>query len=286
MSDPHVTLTQLQRSIKTSLEAAFPKSLWVSAEVAELKVNSSGHCYLELVEKAPFTDVALSQARATIWRAVYQKVSRRFETETGQRLTAGMRILAQVSVTYHELYGFSLNVSDIDPTFTLGELERQRQLTIAQLQKDGVWDMNRELPLPLLTDRIAVISSPQAAGYQDFMEQLRRSPYRCDATIFEAVVQGAGAEDDIIAALDAIAGRLEQFDLVVIIRGGGSAVDLSCFDGYRLCAHVAQFPLPIVTGIGHDKDVSVTDMVAHTMLKTPTAVAAWLVSSKGKERFI
>ena len=195
----------------------------------------------------------------------------------GLGTAAGIRILARVMISYHELYGFSLNILDIDPTFTLGDMERQRQITIERLQREGVWDINRENPLPQVVQRIAIVSSRQAAGYQDFCKELGKSPYAFSLTLFDAFMQGAGAEDSIVAALDAVADRMDDFDAVVLIRGGGSASDLNCFNAYRLCAHIAQFPLPILTGIGHDKDTSVADMVAHTALKTPTAVAGWLV---------
>lgn len=273
----HLTLSQLQGLVKTTLNEAFALPIWVSAEIAEIKVNYSGHCYLELTEKGGDNGVPLSQARAVIWRTAYARIAGYFEAGTGQRLAAGIRILARVMVSYHELYGFSLNILDIDPAFTLGDMERQRQITIEQLQREGVWDMNREASLPPVVQRIAVVSSRQAAGYQDFYNELSNSTYAFSLTLFDAVMQGTGAEESIIAALDAVAERMEEFDAVVIIRGGGSASDLGCFNSYRLCAHVAQFPLPILTGIGHDKDTSVADMVAHTSLKTPTAVAGWLI---------
>ena len=273
----HLTLSQLQKLVKATLDEAFALPVWVSAEIAEIKINYSGHCYLELVEKGGDNGVPLSQARAVIWRTAYARIAGYFEAETGQRLAAGIRILARVMISYHELYGFSLNILDIDPTFTLGDMERQRQITIERLQREGVWDINRENPLPQVVQRIAIVSSRQAAGYQDFCKELGKSPYAFSLTLFDAFMQGAGAEDSIVAALDAVADRMEEFDAVVIIRGGGSASDLNCFNAYRLCTHVAQFPLPVLTGIGHDKDTSVADMVAHTALKTPTAVAGWLV---------
>ena len=273
----HLTLSQLQKLVKATLDEAFALPVWVSAEIAEIKINYSGHCYLELVEKGGDNGVPLSQARAVIWRTAYARIAGYFEAETGQRLAAGIRILARVMISYHELYGFSLNILDIDPTFTLGDMERQRQITIERLQREGVWDINRENPLPQVVQRIAIVSSRQAAGYQDFCKELGKSPYAFSLTLFDAFMQGAGAEDSIVAALDAVADRMEEFDAVVIIRGGGSASDLNCFNAYRLCTHVAQFPMPVLTGIGHDKDTSVADMVAHTALKTPTAVAGWLV---------
>ena len=200
-----------------------------------------------------------------------------FRKATGSPLSAGMKILAKVIVSYHELYGLSLQITDLDASYTLGEAERQKQLTIEQLKADGVWDMNREAEMPLLVQRIAVVSSATAAGYRDFCTQLSEGGYAFRIELFEAIMQGAAAEDSICEQLEAIATRAEEFDAVVVIRGGGSVSDLSCFNSYRLCSYVAQFPLPILTGIGHDKDVSVADMVAHTPLKTPTAVAGWLI---------
>lgn len=282
MSQPsqHITLKQLQQQIKLLIEGALPLPVWVVAEVAELKVNYSGHCYMELVEKSEpkrgGTSTPTAQARAVVWRSQWAMLAPYFRQQTGSELEVGMKILAKVLVSYHELYGLSLQISDIDPSYTLGEAERQKQMTIAQLKADGVWDMNRELTMPYLVQRIAVVSSASAAGYRDFMNELREGGYafRCD--LFDAVVQGAAAEESICAALEEVALKQEQYDAVVMIRGGGSASDLSCFNSYRLCSYVAQFPLPILTGIGHDKDTSVADMVAHTPLKTPTAVAAWL----------
>lgn len=273
----HITLRELQRRVKSALEGQFALPVWVSAEISEIKVNYSGHCYLELVEKGGDNGVPTAQARAVVWRSHYPRISGYFEAETGQRLASGIRILAKVLVSYHELYGFSLQITDIDPSYTLGDMERQRQQTIAQLQQDGVWDMNREAPMPAVVQRIAIVSSANAAGYQDFCKELDKSLYRFSLTLFDAFMQGAAAEESIIEALCSVAARMEDFDAVVLIRGGGSRSDLNCFNAYRLCAHVAQFPLPVVTGIGHDKDTSVADMVAHTALKTPTAVAGWLV---------
>lgn len=272
-----VTLSELQQAVQTTLRERFALPVWVSAEIAELKVNYSGHCYLELVEKGGDNGVPLAQARAVIWRTTYARVAGCFEAETGRTLAPGIKILAKVLVDYHPLYGFSLQITDIDPAYTLGDIERQRLQTIARLQTEGVWAMNRELPLPGVVRRIAVVSSASAAGYRDFCRELAASPYKFRLTLFDAVMQGTGAEQSLVAALCAVAERAEAFDAVVVIRGGGSQSDLGCFNAYRLCNHIAQFPLPVITGIGHDKDVSVADMVAHTALKTPTAVAGWLI---------
>ena len=283
----HITLSELQHRIKSAVEGSLALPLWVVAEVSELKVNYSGHCYLELVEKSEptrgGTPIPRAQVRAVIWRSQYAMLSSYFEAQTGSRLAVGMKILAKVVVSYHELYGLSLQITDLDASYTLGEVERQRQMTIAQLQRDGVWDMNRSLPLPRPLQRIAVVSSAAAAGYRDFCNELRDGGYAFSLTLFDVVVQGTAAEQSICTALEEVALRQEQFDAVVLIRGGGSASDLSCFNSYRLCSYVAQFPLPVITGIGHDKDTSVADMVAHTPLKTPTAVAAWLTEQMACE---
>lgn len=277
------TLSQLQRSIREAIVGRFALPIWVSAEIMDLKVNGSGHCYMELVEKGESDGIARAQARGVVWRSAYETIARRFEAETGQSLSRGIKVLAKVLVTYHELYGMSLQITDIDPTYTIGESERERQAAIAKLKANGSWDMNRAQPLKRLAQRIAVISSAQAAGYQDFARELSKSPYHLSCRLFEAVMQGEGAENSIIAALVDIAGRREEFDLVVVIRGGGSTNDLRCFDSYRLALHFARFPRPVVAGIGHDKDISVVDMVSHTSLKTPTAVAGWLVERLAKE---
>ena len=270
-------LSELQLRIKQHLSSQFPLPIWIVAEISELKVNYSGHCYLELIEKGASDGVPKAQARAVIWRSHYPRIASYFESTTGQRLEAGMQLLVKATVSYHELYGFSLQISDIDASYTLGEMERKRQETIARLKAEGVWEMNQTLPLPLVVQRIAILSSSKAAGYQDFYQELSQSPYRFHTDLFEAVMQGEAAESSLISALGEVAERIDDYDVVVIIRGGGSTSDLNCFNSYRLCSHIAQFPLPILTGIGHDKDQSVADLVAHTALKTPTAVAGWLV---------
>ena len=272
-----ITLADLQRMVRTTLESRFRDPLWLSAEISELKVNRSGHCYLNLVEKGESDGAPRAEARAVIWRTTYATIAAAFHRATGAHLDAGIRVLVRVGVTYHEIYGFSLQIVDIDPSYTLGEVERRRRETIARLQSDGVWDMNRELDMARPTLRIAIISSATAAGYQDFMRELCRAPYRFQVTLFESLMQGDAAEHSVVAALDAIAMRDDEFDAVAIIRGGGSTSDLALFDSYLIASHVAQFPLPVISGIGHDKDVSVVDMVAHTMCKTPTAVATLFV---------
>lgn len=272
-----LTLADLQRMVRTTIEGRFAEPLWVSAEISELKLNRSGHCYLNLVEKGSKNGTPEAEARAVIWRSAYQRLATLFEELSGTRLAAGIRVLVRVVVTFHEVYGFMLQIIDLDPAYTLGEVERRRRETIAQLQRDGVWDMNRECEMPRPALRIAIVSSATAAGYQDFMREVARTPYRFRFTLFESLMQGDSAEKSIIASLVAIAEREEEFDAAVIIRGGGSTSDLGIFDSYLVASYVAQFPLPIVSGIGHDKDVSIVDMVAHTACKTPTAVATHLV---------
>ncbi len=280
------TLYELQRIIGAAIEQFLAKPVWVSAEIAEIKVNASGHCYIELVERDETSAsgrVAKAQSRAVIWKSHYPRLATKFEQATGRLLSAAMKILVEVTVSHHPVYGLSLQITDIDPTYTLGDIERQKEITIARLKADGVWDMNRELAVPRVVQRVAVVSSATAAGYQDFMQELIHSPYRIDTELFEATMQGESSEQSIVDALTAIAEREEEFDAVAIIRGGGSTTDLECFNAYLTALCVAQFPLPVLTGIGHDKDVSIVDMVAAIPLKTPTAVVAWICNTA--ERF-
>ncbi len=260
-----------------------PLTYWVTAEVGDIKVNYSGHCYMQLVEKGTRGGQPRAAAQAVAWRSSWGSIAAHFRASTGGEIAPGMQLLLRVSVSYHELYGLSLQVSDIDPAYTLGDIERQRQATIMRLQQEGVFGMNREMTPPIPTQRLAVVSSRNAAGYQDFIMQLSASGFHFHTTLFDAFMQGDAASESIIAALDAIASATDDFDAVVIIRGGGSQSDLSCFNDYRLCAHIAQFPLPVITGIGHDKDRSVADMVACMELKTPTAVAAYLIDGMAAE---
>ena len=272
----HISLSQLQGRISIALAEALPLPVWVCAEVADIKINASGHCYIELIEKNEKTGATEAQARATIWRSQVVNTIGRFERESGQRLTKGMKILFKATVSHHAVYGMSLQIQQIDALHTLGDMERRRQMTIEQLQKEGVWDMNRSQEMPLVVQRVAIISSATAAGYQDFMMELSRSNYALHTELFEAIMQGERSDESVVAALYAIAERSDEFDAVAIIRGGGSTSDLECFNSYNIAFAVTQMPLPVLTGIGHDKDTSVTDMVAHTMLKTPTAVAQWI----------
>ena len=280
------TLYELQRIIGAAVEQFLPHPVWVSAEIAELKTNRSGHCYLELIERDEQSQSgsgAKAQVRAVIWKNLFPRLATKFEQATGQPLTSSLKVLVEVSVSHHPVYGLSLQITDIDPTYTIGEAERQRQITISQLKADGVWDMNREVAIPRVVQRVAVISSATAAGYRDFMQEITSSPYDIHTTLFEATMQGEGCEQSVMAAMMAVAERSDEFDAVAIIRGGGSTSDLECFNSYLISLCVAQFPLPVLTGIGHDKDVSVVDMVAAVPLKTPTAVAAWICATA--ERF-
>jgi len=273
-------LSELNGLVKKAVGEAFTAPVWVIGEISELKTNRSGHCYLNLIEKEENGDAIVAQARATIWSYTYRMLRPFFESTTGQQLTEGLKVLLSVSVEFHELYGYSLNIRDIDPTYTLGDMARRRREIIARLQSEGVADMNKELDLPLVPQKIAIISSSTAAGYQDFVDQLTNNPagYHFDLKLFPAIMQGNQAETSIIGALEQIYLYESFFDAVVIIRGGGSQADLSCFDNYNLAYFITQFPLPVITGIGHEKDDSIVDMVAHTRLKTPTAVAEFLIS--------
>ena len=276
-----VSLTELQLIIRDSLYMALPDVYWVIAEISEIKENSTGHCYLELIEKQPDEKNVRARIKAIIWSNRYRFLKAFFENITGESLREGLKILVKTKVEYHELYGLSLIISDIDPVFTIGEMAMKRQLVIKKLEEEGVFSMNKELPFPTFPQRVAVISSKNAAGYSDFINQLTKNSfgYTFYTALIETSLQGTETEKSVISALDRIANQSELFDLVVIIRGGGSQSDLSWFDSYNIAYHVTQFPLPIITGIGHDKDVSVTDMVANRSLKTPTAVADFIVNT-------
>ena len=281
-----LSLTQLNRLVKTALDEALPGTYWVRAETSEVRVNAtSGHCYLEFVEKDETTGQLVAKSRGTIWARNFAVLRMYFEQETKQTFISGLKVLVNVSVGYHELYGLSLTVHDIDPSYTLGDMARKRMEVIRRLQEEGVFDLNKELTLAILPQRIAVISSPTAAGYEDFVNQLIHNDYGFPfyVKLFPALMQGEKTEESVIAALDRIYAHRELFDVVVLIRGGGSAADLSSFDSYTLAANCAQFPLPIITGIGHERDDSVVDNVAHTRMKTPTAVAAFLINRMAEQ---
>ncbi|MDR2040411.1 MAG: exodeoxyribonuclease VII large subunit [Bacteroidales bacterium] len=273
------SLSEFNRMVGLKLKATMPGSYWVSGEINEIHVNNSGHCFLELIEKEGQGEKIVARSRANIWAYHFRMLHPYFKTMTGQNLSAGLKVMLQVNIEFHELYGISLQVTDINPAFTVGELAVQKQLVIQRLTDEGVIDMNRELDIPLVPQRIAVISSGTAAGYGDFSDQLHSNTYgyAFHHTLFPAVMQGNEAEQSIIRALEEIFDREVEFDVVVIIRGGGSQTDLNCFNSYRLAYHMAQFPLPIITGIGHERDETIADMVACIPLKTPTAVAEFLI---------
>lgn len=274
-----LSLSELQLIIRDSLYMALPDFYWVIAEISEIKANYAGHCYLELIEKLPDDTNAKARVRAIIWNKRYRFLKSWFENSTGEELREGMKILVKTKIEYHELYGLSLVITDIDPSFTIGEMAMKKQMVIRRLEEEGVFSMNKELEFPFLPQRIAVISSKSAAGYIDFVKHLRNNSYGYIfyTALFESVMQGAETEKSVMNALDRIADKTGLFDVVVIIRGGGSQSDLSWFDSYNIAYYVTQFPIPVITGIGHEKDLTVTDMVAYQSLKTPTAVADYLM---------
>ena len=281
MEDKHLSLAELNATIRATLDENLAPTYWVVAEIGELRENQSGHCYLDLVEKEDTKTIA--KIRGTIWSYQYRKLAPWFASMTGQPLRSGMEVLVLAEVRFHELYGISLNIRDIDVNYTLGERARRRQQVINQLTEEGVINMNRQLPLPPVPQRIAIISSPSAAGYGDFLDQLQGNAYNYHfhLKLFKAKMQGDEATESIINALHAIHDASEyqddHYDLVVLIRGGGAQIDLDCFDSYEMNAHIAQLPIPVITGIGHERDETVADLVAHTSLKTPTAVAEFLI---------
>lgn len=272
------SLLELCDCIDEALQSKLDETYWVRAEIASL--TERGHCYMELVEKAKNNSIA-AKVRATCWSHVYHLLAAYFANETGQMLSVGMQVLLQVEVSFHAVYGLSVNVVGIDPTFTLGDLARQRQQTIQRLQEDGVMDMQRSLKMATLPRRIAVVSASDAAGYGDFCHQLESNSggFRFHTQLYPAVMQGEQSPASIIRALGEIAERTEEYDVVVIVRGGGATTDLRNFDDYSLAFHCANFPLPIIAGVGHTRDVSVVDMVVHTSVKTPTAAAEWLINA-------
>jgi len=271
------SLSELLGQVKGALEKELPEQYWVIAEIMELRENR--HCYMELIEKSEENDSLLAKVRATIWVSRYSMLRPFFETSTGTHLKSGIKILCKASVEFHPLYGLSLNITDIDPSYTLGDLARKKQEVIQRLRKEGVFDMNRELHFPLVPQHIAVISSETAAGYGDFQESIQhnRHGFRFFTTLFPAVMQGDEAPGSITKAMEKIYESESDFDCVVMIRGGGSKADLESFNHYDLAYFITQFPIPVITGIGHERDESVADMVAHHGLKTPTAVAEFLV---------
>lgn len=279
------SLLELNNRIKGTIYEAFPDSCWVRAEMSDVRTNAaSGHCYLEFIEKNPVTGQLVARARASVWAKTFRMLKPYFEMETGQLFASGLKVLVKVAVDFHELYGYSLTVLDIDPSYTLGDMLRKRMEIVRQLKEEGVFDLNKELPFPTLPKRIAVITSPTAAGYEDFLNQLagNKAGYPFYPKLFPALMQGEKTEESIIAALDRVYQHMDHFDVVVIIRGGGATSDLNSFDSYLLAANCSQFPLPVITGIGHERDDTILDMVAHTRMKTPTAVAEFLIGCMDK----
>lgn len=278
-----LSLLELTGRVRRTLEQSMPEPCWLVAELSEVRLGASGHCFLEFVQKDVEGGTLVAKARGTIWRKQYNYIFSRFLKATGRTLEPGIKVMVQVEVGFHELYGFSLSVFDIDPTYTLGEVARRRREIIRQLEEDGVMNLNKELPLPRMISNVAVISSPTAAGFGDFQAQLAQSGFGFHIKLFPALMQGEKVEESVIAAFDAIAAEARNWDVVVLIRGGGATADLQGFDSYLLAANVAQFPLPVLTGIGHERDDTIVDLVAHTRLKTPTAVAAFLVAKREDE---
>ena len=274
----HYSLLELNRLVRATIEDTLCEQYWLEAEIGQIGENN-GHCYLEFIQKVEGHNTPVARAKAKCWRNVWGSVRPYFEHTTGQTLTLGMKVLVLVHPDFHEAFGFSWIVDDIDPRFTLGDMARRRQEIIRQLKAEGVFDLNRELPLPLFTQRIAVISSSTAAGYGDFCRQLEENKrgFRFSVTLYESLMQGEGVERGIISALDKINAHIDDYDCVVIIRGGGATSDMSGFDSLLLAENVANFPLPVITGIGHDRDECILDMVSHTRVKTPTAAAAFLI---------
>lgn len=278
-SENPLSLSRLNSMVRAAIEEQLPLKYWVTGELSEVRATSVGHCYIELVERDEATGEISAKARGTIWSRVYSLLRPYFLEQTGREFSVGLKVLLQVSVNFHEVYGFSLDVCDIEPAYTIGDMARQRMLIVQRLTDEGVINLNKELPFPLLPKRVAVISSASAAGYGDFCDQLNGNLYGFNfrVQLFPAPMQGSKVEEGIISALNAIARDIDSWDVVVIIRGGGATSDLSCFDTYDLANNCAQFPLPVVTGIGHQRDDTLLDIVAHTRVKTPTAAAELLI---------
>jgi len=273
-----LTLSQLNTTVGKEMKNAFPETYWVMAETADVRINNR-HCYLELIEKNPMGNGLIAKARAYIWANMFELLKPYFEQTTGRNFTSGLKILINVSVEFHPVYGYGLNICNIDPTYTLGDLQLRRKAILRKLEEEGVLSLNKELEIPRLPQRIAVISSATAAGYEDFCRHLtdNRQGFIFYPHLFSAVMQGEQAEASIISALNRIFQHKDLFDVVVIIRGGGATSDLAAFDSYELAVNCAQFPLPVITGIGHERDDTVLDFIAFYRAKTPTAVADFLI---------
>ena len=273
-----LSLFELNNLVREVIATDLSMEYWVEAELSEVR-EVRGHCYMELVQKDMFSNTPVAKASAKCWKSKWMYVRPKFEQITGQYLHTGMKVMLKVYADFHEAYGFSWIVTDINPEYTLGDMAKKRMQIIEQLKQEGVFDLQKELEIPMFAQRVAVISSQNAAGFGDFTRQLTDNSYgfKFQVELFPAIMQGEGIEGSVIAALDAINERLDEFDVVVIIRGGGATSDMSGFDTLALAENVANFPLPIITGIGHDRDESVLDMISHTKVKTPTAAAALLI---------
>ena len=279
MENRAMSLYELNALVRRGLHSILPDEYWIQAELSDVRSNYSGHCYLEFIQKDPKSNALIAKARGVIWSNVFLRLRPYFENETGQAFVSGIKVMVKVTVDFHELYGFSLTVVDIDPAFTIGDMARRRKEILKRLDEEGILTMNKELEMPELVQRIAVISSATAAGYGDFCNQLHSNKFGFVfyTKLFPAIMQGEKVEETIISSLERIYSECENWDAVVIIRGGGATSDLSGFDTYNLAAHCAQFPLPIITGIGHERDDTVIDMVSHTRVKTPTAAAEYII---------
>lgn len=278
MEKEYIDLFEFQSRLKQGIECLFPSRIWVKAEVSAVKARSGGHCYMELSQSD--ANGLVAKANAIIWASKYRFIAPYFESVTGSPLSEGMSVLVEVQVNYSQLYGFSLIINDIDPEYSLGVKELERQRTIERLAREGLMELQKGLSLPLLPYRLAVISAEDAAGYRDFMRHLHENPYgfQVDTELYTALMQGADCPESIITAMDAVLDSGKEYDAVLVLRGGGSKLDLACFDDYELAAVIAQFPLPVLTAIGHDQDFHVCDMVAHEYVKTPTALADFILS--------
>lgn len=280
LQEDALTLRQLSLVVKDTLERGLPDTYWVRAEIHDLRVSGAGHCSVDFIQKDERSDQVVARMHGNIWVNRFGLIKSYFEQQTGQLFVSGIKVLVRVKVTYHEVYGLALNVQDIDPSYTLGDMQQVRQRILNQLEKEGILEMNKELEMPELPQRIAVISSPTAAGYGDFCNQLSSNSagYYFKTELFPAIMQGREVEQSIIRALDAINDRLDEFDCVVIIRGGGAKSDLVGFDTYDLAVACCNFPLPLITGIGHERDNTVLDCISKVRVKTPTAAAEYLIS--------
>lgn len=278
MEKEYIDLFEFQSRLKDGVECLFPKRLWIRAEVSAVKARQGGHCWLELSQSD--RNGLVAKASAVIWSSKFRFIAPYFESVTGSPIREGMVILVEIQVSYSQLYGLSLIINDIDPEFSLGVKELERQRTIERLHKEGLMGLQKELVLPQLPYRLAVISAEDAAGYRDFIRHLEENPYgfSFDITLFPALMQGVECPRSVISALDSVMECDGDFDVVLVLRGGGSKLDLACFDDYEMAAVIAQFPLPVLTAIGHDQDYHVCDMVAHAYLKTPTALADEILS--------